>query len=57
MQEGGTVHLVAVRAVDVGQGIDLAGQERGQMARDRRILGIGQAQLGERAPGAGLVCR
>jgi len=37
------------KAVELRRGAELAGEEGGQVASDRRVLGVGQAELGERA--------
>jgi hypothetical protein len=57
MQKGGAVDLIAVQAVDLGQRIDLAAQKGRQMARDGRILRIGQAQLRARRAHGSWACR
>jgi hypothetical protein len=40
-------------ALELGSGAELAGEEGGQVAGDRRVLRIGQAELGERGRGRG----
>jgi hypothetical protein len=57
VQKGGAVDLLAVQAVNLGQRIDLAAQKGRQMARDGRILRIGQAQLRERRARGSWACR
>ena len=54
VQEGRTLGLCALQAVDVLGRPRLARQKRGEVAGDGGVLCVGQAELGQRGAGAGL---